>query len=155
MEKDYMDSIEKRNLSQRMNVARIAELYQKAKYLKTKIRITEALRENNSQKVQAMLKSIKEDNVNTEEIKGLRETGKSLREDLRTASQNFNSVNDELVDLVLSLPNTLDPITPVNKSQMLREISPAPGKELWRQPVNLRWEKVPGEIPCFIFIPLS
>lgn len=152
MEKEYMDSIEKRKLAAKMNVARIAELYEEAKKLKSEIRKAEKLREENSNKVQEMLKSIEEDKLKTGEIKGLRETGKNLREELRTTNLRFNAINDELVDLILSLPNTLHPMTPPEFSQLVREVSPPPEKAPWVKPRNLFWEKIPGTSSHFPYL---
>jgi len=152
MEKEYVESIERRQLSQKLNVTRIAELYEAAKDLKVQIRRAEALKDENSSKVQTMLKLLKEDTVNTADIKSLRETGKTIREELRTASAKFNNVNDELVELILSLPNTLDPMTPIDTVEKLREVVPTAGVKHWTKPAHLHWEKVPrvGPYPEFV-----
>jgi len=145
MANDYVESIEKRKIPQKFNVARIAELYESAKNLKAQIRHAEKMKEENSNKVQLMLKSLKEDTVNTAEIKELRETGKNLREELRTSNLKFNNVNDELIELILSLPNILDPMTPFDKAERLRGVSPTPGVKHWTKPANLQWDNIPSK----------
>ncbi len=143
-EAEFEVSIEKRQLEDKPDVKKVANLFALAKQLKEERRGAEKRKEENSVKVQALLKSLKNNTINTADIKKLRESGKVLRDELRRITQRYNEVNDELVDLILSLPNLLDPITPEDQAEVLREVLPPPGVEHWKYPRNLRWDRIPG-----------
>jgi len=144
---EYLKSFELRKLKIKPEIEKVAELYEAAKKFKDERKQAEIERDQNSVKVQTLLKSLHDDDLNTDEIKTLRENGKRLREELRRCVGKFNHVNDELVDLILSLPNRLDPSTPETDYEVLRSICPPEGVTHWKRPANLNWDRIPGTGP--------
>lgn len=132
-EQEIQDAIKKRKL-QRKSVSVIKSLYGKAREAKEERDKIEQERDENTKRVQELVRSDKEQNMKVEEMKTMKEKGRQLREQLREAEAKFNQYNDELVDFVLSLPNTVDPSTPDDTAVLLSETQVPQGIKKWEFP---------------------
>jgi hypothetical protein len=130
---DFQNSVSKRKLD-RKNISVINALYSKAHEAKKLRDQIQQQRDDNTNKVQELVRSEKEQQVKADEMTSLKEKGRALREQLRESEAKFNQLNDELVDYVLSLPNLLDPKTPDNDAVLLHETNVPDGVKKWTFP---------------------
>jgi len=94
--------------------------------------------------VARIIRERKLEKENGPEVRDLKEKGKQLRDELRAAIANFNSVNDKIIELVISLPNILDPKTPTENNTLLKKV-PVPNEvNPWKTPPDLEWTTIPG-----------
>lgn len=130
-------------MQSKVDLSILPGLYNEAKNLKVKKEEAERARAENAAKVQELLKSVDKTTANAQ-AKKFRDKGKELREDLRKITNEFNAINDNLVNLVLSVPNQLDSMTPLNKYEILRDFDVKEGVEKFKLPDDFRWELVRG-----------
>jgi len=129
----YQESIKKRKLT-RENVEVLRSLYTQAIDLKQIKERAQKQRDENTEKCQVLVKSDKDKNTKSKEMRTLKERGRQLREELRDAEAQFNRVNDDLVDYILSLPNLLDDNTPIDETRLVKETDIPSGVTPWNFP---------------------
>jgi seryl-tRNA synthetase len=145
----YEDSIEKRKVLPRPAIRSLPKLYEEAVALRDARDRAQQIREEHSHEVAKLIRERKDKQTNPE-TNELKERGKILRDDLRAAITNFNKVNDAIIDLVISLPNILDPTTP-ESNNFLRTVAVPEGVKAWSTPPDLEWTVIPGVGPAAEF----
>ena len=167
----YEKSIDKRGIFPKPDIRKLPELYAEALALREARDKAQRNREENSAEVHLdrflpdlqlkasfhgcvellfgkVAKVIRERKIENEkpsrEVEELKEKGKVLRDELRAAVINFNRVNDQIIDLVISLPNLLDPETPMDMTKVLRSVPVPAGVKQWTTPPDLEWTVIPG-----------
>ncbi|CAG7723815.1 unnamed protein product [Allacma fusca] len=146
----YEDSIEKRKVIPRPEIRNLPKLYEEAVALRDARDRAQQIREEHSLEVAKLIRDRKQDKQTQAETNELKERGKILRDELRSAISNFNKVNDAIIDLVISLPNILDPAT-LEINKFLRTVDVPEGVKSWSTPPDLEWTVVPGVGPAAEF----
>lgn len=108
-------------------------MYEKAQEYKIRKEAVQELREETTTRCQQLMRQESNSPEKNQEVKDLKEKGRILREKIREAENKFNEINDQLVDLVISMPNILDKETPVEVAKFLKEVTP-PKHKLWTHP---------------------
>ena len=119
-----------------------SDLFQKAKDLKLEMdRIIKA-KDENAAEVKEMLQKTTSDNAFSAEIQALREKGRDLRDEVRKATMKFQEANDAVVEMILAIPNQLDPATPLEDYRQLRDIPAKEGVERFKILADFPWEYI-------------